>query len=85
MIRPALFTATLLLLFGFDNPQGLPWRAASAPDPTVLNGFTLPVMPRFAPSLALAVILARIGSVNAAVFPVPVCAIPMRSCPARSR
>jgi hypothetical protein len=50
MTRPALFTATLLLLFGFDNPQSLPWRAASAPDPTLLNGFTLPVMPLFAPS-----------------------------------
>jgi len=49
MIRPVFFTAVLLLFSGLDNPQSLPWRANVAPDPTVLNGFTLPVIARLLP------------------------------------
>ena len=38
-------------------------------------------VPRRGPGCAAS--LVRIGSVNAAVLPVPVCAMPMRSLPAR--
>jgi len=50
MMRFAPIAAALLLLFSFDNPQGLPWRSNSAPSPDVLAGMKIPVLPNFSPA-----------------------------------
>jgi hypothetical protein len=48
-MRTAPITIALLMLLSLDNPQGLPWRANSAPSPDVLAGMKMPVLPNFAP------------------------------------
>lgn len=47
MIRLASFATALLLLFGADNPPVLPWRTNSAPQPDVLAGARIPILPDF--------------------------------------
>ncbi len=40
-----LAASSLLLLSAADNPQGLPWRSNSAPQPGVLAGVKMPLYP----------------------------------------
>jgi hypothetical protein len=49
-MRFAPIAIALLMLLSLDNPQGLPWRANSAPSPDVLAGMKIPVLPNFAPA-----------------------------------
>ena len=49
-MRFAPIAIALLMLFGMDNPQGLPWRPNSAPSPDVLAGMKIPVLPNFSPA-----------------------------------
>jgi hypothetical protein len=48
-MRTAPIAIAFLMLLSLDNPQGLPWRANSAPSPDVLAGMKMPVLPNFAP------------------------------------
>jgi hypothetical protein len=49
-MRFAPIAIAVFMLLGIDNPQGLPWRANSAPSPDVLAGMKIPVLPSFAPA-----------------------------------
>ncbi|HUK30786.1 MAG TPA: hypothetical protein VLV89_06705, partial [Candidatus Acidoferrum sp.] len=45
MIRLAIASGALLLLFSADNPQVLPWRTSTPKPPDVLSGMTFPLFP----------------------------------------
>jgi hypothetical protein len=45
MTRLAFAAGTLLLIFGADNPQVMPWRTPSPKPPDILSGATIPLFP----------------------------------------
>jgi hypothetical protein len=47
MTRLTYFAAMVLFLFAADDAHVLPWRASTAPEPSVFAGQSVPVLPNF--------------------------------------